>query len=171
MIVIALGISSLFAACDKDDDDNDQMPPLEQSDIDYLNKIAQGNLAEISWSKIAQDSGTNASVLQFAQQMINDHQQAQTQLDSLARSYNVNLGTTLDTSYARLGDSLRAQIKGRNFDTLFMGNQVRLHDIMIGNLSGASTNAKNSNVKSWSATQLQNVTKHRDSAITIKNAL
>lgn len=170
MIVLAMSLTSLFVACDKDDD-TDQNQSLEQSDIDYLNKIAQGNLAEISWSKIAQDSATNTRVLQFAQQMITEHQQSQTQLDSLARSYNVNLNTTLDTSYARWGDSLRAQIKGRNFDTLFMGQQVRHHDSMINVLTATFTNAKNNNVITWSGNQLQNVTRHRDSANVIKNAL
>lgn len=170
MIVLALSLTSVFVACD-DDDDDVTPDTLEQSDIDYLNKITQGNLAEIDWSRVAQDSATNSRVLQFAQQLLTEHQQAQREIDSLADVYNVNLNTTLDTSYARLRDSLRAQMKGRNFDTLFMGHQVRLHETMINNLTGASTSAKNNGIRTVTSRQLINVTKHRDSANVIKQSL
>lgn len=171
MILLALAFTTVYAACDNKNDDQVTPSTLTQTDIDHLNKITQGNLAEIAWSKIAQDSGTNSRMVQFAQQMISDHQQAQTQVDSLAKAYNVELPQDLDTTNTRFRDSLKAQLKGRRFDTLFMGQQVRLHELMINNLNATNTNAKNNDVKNLASRLLPNVMKHRDTAVVIKNQL
>lgn len=168
--VLALSLTTLFVACDDDDDVNPE-PNLEQTDIDYLNRIAEGNLAQIAWSQIARDSGTNVRVQEFARQLITDHQQLQTSVDSLADAFNVELPSQMDTAQLRFRDSLRVKVRGRAFDTLFMGEQVRLHERMISNLNNASTNAKNSDVKNFASRHLPNVTRHRDTAVVIRNSL
>ena len=160
-------VATFLGACN--DDDNKVM--LEQSDLDYLNRITEANLAEIEWSKIAKDSATNTAVVLYANQMITEHQLAQDSVDSLATVYQATLTRQMDTFRLRLRDTLRTRRRSREYDTLYMGLQIRLHEALMTQLMAAAANGRQEGVRTMAARQLQHTYRHRDSAVALKGRL
>jgi putative membrane protein len=171
MAMIALSMTFFIVACDDDDDDNPVTPSLEQYDVNFLNRSTQSNLAEIQLSRIALDSATNPGVTQYAQDMINDHQAAQRQLDSIGVAFSLALPTTIDTSVAMLRDSLKTMARGRDFDTSYMGMQSRMHAMTLQDLVDAAANAKNDRVKNYANQMIPVITTHRNRADSLFGSL
>lgn len=168
--MLALTVTFSFVACD-DDDDNLVTPSLEQYDINFLNRSTQSNLAEIQVSRLALDSATNPGVTRYAQDMINDHQAAQRQLDSVSIAYSIALPTTIDTSVAMSRDALKRMSRGRSFDTSFMGMQKRMHAMTLRDLMDAAANAKNDRVKNYVNQMIPKVTMHKNRADSLFGSL
>jgi putative membrane protein len=169
MAMIALSMAFSFVACD--DDDDLVTPSLEQYDINFLNRSTQSNLGEIQVSRLALDSSTNPGVTGYAQDMINDHQAAQRQLDSLSIAYSVALPATIDTSVAMFSDALKKMSRGRSFDTSFMGMQSRMHTVILRDLTDAAANAKNDRVKNYANQLIPKVTMHKNRADSLFGSL
>jgi predicted outer membrane protein len=161
-------VATFLWACNNDDDDKVM---LEQPDLDYLNRITEANLAEIEWSKIGKDSATNTAVILYADQMITEYQRAQVSVDSLATVYQATLTRQMDTLRLRLRDTLRTRRRSREYDTLYLGLQIRLHETLITQLMGAAANGKVEGLRTMAARQLEHTYRHRDSAVALKGRL
>ncbi|HLO80344.1 MAG TPA: DUF4142 domain-containing protein [Chitinophagaceae bacterium] len=153
MVMIGLLTTALFVACDNNDDNVQPKPTLDQYDINFLNKATQQNRATILLNTLAKDSGTNAGVKQYAQDMITNYTSVQKSIDSIANIYSLQLPTTGDSAVSLFKDNLMMMARGKSFDTSFVGYQMRLLDSYLPTWNDASANAKNTGVKNF-ATQL-----------------
>lgn len=99
---------------------------LSSSDRLFMNRAAQGNLAEISLSQLALERASNDDVKQYAQQMIEQHTQANNQLMQLAGQKGVTLPKELDTRHQQLERQLQ-QLSGASFDRAYMRAMVNDH--------------------------------------------
>lgn len=169
--MIALSMTFFLVACDDDDDDNPLTPSLEQYDINFLNRSTQSNLAEVQLSRIALDSATNPGVTLYAQDMINSHEAAQRQLDSIGAAFSLALPSTVDTSVAIFRNSLRTMARSRDLDTSYMGMQSRMHAITLRDLIDAAANAKNDRVKNYANQMIPVITTHRNRADSLFGSL
>jgi predicted outer membrane protein len=161
-------VASFIWACN---DDDEVSIIMEQSDIDYLNRITEANLAEIEWSKIAKDSASSNAVIAYANQMITEYQLAQASVDSLATVYQATLTRQMDTFRLRIRDTLRTRKRSRDYDTLYMGVQIRLQEALMIQLMAAAANGRLEGVRRLTARQLQHTNRHRDSAQALKGRL
>ena len=166
--LLAVMAGTVLWACN---DDEENKIVMEQTDITYLNRITEANLAEIEWSKIAKDSATNTAVVLYADQMINAYQLAQISVDSLATIYQATLTRQMDTFRLRLRDTLRIRKRSREYDTLYMGMQIRIQEALMTQLMAAAANGKLEGLRIMASRQLQNTYRHRDSAIALKGRL
>jgi putative membrane protein len=172
MAMIALSLTLFFVACDDDDDENiTPTPTLDQADINFLNRISQSHRAVVILGQAAQDSGTNPAVQQYGQQMIADNQQAQRSVDSIASIYQLTLPTTTDTAHVMFRDSLLRMVRGRDFDTSYVGYQIRLHEQVLQELNSAAGDVKNEGVKSFISGRLPIVTTYKAAADSLFGAL
>jgi predicted outer membrane protein len=170
MAMIALSMTFIFVACD-DDDDLQPTPTLDQYDVNFLNRATRANRATIALNRLAADSGTNPGVQQYALEMISSHEAAQKTLDSIANAYSLQLPATGDTVVGVFRDSLFVMSRGRDFDTSFVGYQMRLHNIYLADLTDASTNAQNNGVKNYATLRIPIITDLRDRAQTLFGSL
>jgi len=92
---------------------------LSKSDQKIMHDIAQANLAEIETGKIALSQSKNDQVRSFAQKMIDDHTQAQKELEQLAQSKNVTLPTEPDSKHQAEAKKLSA-LEGDKFDKQYI---------------------------------------------------
>jgi len=92
---------------------------LSKSDQNIMREIAQANLAEIEAGKIALSQSKNDQVRNFAQKMIDDHQQAQKDLEQLAQAKGVTLPTEPDKKHQAMAKKLSA-LEGDKFDKQYM---------------------------------------------------
>ncbi|HJV79800.1 DUF4142 domain-containing protein [Noviherbaspirillum sp.] len=92
---------------------------LSKADQNLMRDIAYSNLAEIEAAKVAQNKTKSDQVKTFAQKMIDDHTQAQKDLEQLAQSKGVTLPTEPDRKHQAELKKLSA-LEGDKFDKQYM---------------------------------------------------
>lgn len=92
---------------------------MSKGDQDIMREIAQSNLAEIEAGKIALSQSRNEQVRNFAQRMIDDHQQAQKDLERIAQAKGVTLPTEPDNKHKAEAKKLSA-LEGDKFDKQYL---------------------------------------------------
>jgi len=92
---------------------------LSKADQNMMREIAQANLAEIEAGKVALNQSKNDQVKSYAQRMIDDHMQAQKELEQLAQTKGVTLPTGPDNKHQAAIKKLSA-LEGDKFDKQYM---------------------------------------------------
>jgi putative membrane protein len=99
---------------------------IENADAAAMKRLAQANLSEIDAGKAAAAKAQNPDVKQFAQKMVNDHQQMLNELEALAKAKGVALPQS-----ASLKDKAQAMLteraSGADFDKKYMEEMVKEH--------------------------------------------
>lgn len=90
----------------------------------FVRQAAVGNMFEIQSSQLALDRSRNEAIQNFAQEMIDDHQNLGQTLRSVAT--NVAIPTQLDQRHLQMLNQLQ-QATGNGFDRQFLRMQVRAH--------------------------------------------
>lgn len=84
-----------------------------------MREMAQANLAEIATANLALQQSQSDQVKAYAQKMIDDHTQAQKELEQLAQSKGVTLPTEPDRKHQAMAKKLQA-LEGEKFDKQYM---------------------------------------------------
>ena len=92
---------------------------LSKADQNIMREMAMSNLAEIETGKIALSQSKNDQVRNFAQKMIDDHQQSQKELEQLAQAKGVTLPTEPDNKHKAAAKKL-SSLEGDKFDKQYM---------------------------------------------------
>ncbi len=118
LAVLGLGFSLAHAQ-------NNNNAPEVASTLYAINK------GEIETSQLAKNKTTNRAVLDFANQMITEHQNAQNQLDTILKNENINKITSADArtlnSQARKTMRMLKKLNGIAFDRAYMDYQITAH--------------------------------------------
>lgn len=137
---------------------------LSRADQKMVKDMAMANLAEIEAGRMAQTKSQNEQVKNFAQQMIDDHTKALSEVQQLAQAKGVALPTELDRTHKRRADKL-ASLSGDAFDRAYMSQSgVADHKKTHGLLRQAQTRAKDPDVKALAARTMPIVDQHLNSA-------
>jgi len=99
---------------------------LSSSDRLFMQRAAQGNMAEIRLSQLALQRAGSDQVKQYAQQMIDQHTQANNQLTQIAAQKGVTLPRQLDTQHQQIERQLQ-RLSGASFDRAYMRAMVNDH--------------------------------------------
>lgn len=99
---------------------------VSKADQRMMKNLAEANLAEIDTGKLALQKSQNDQVKAYAQKMIDDHTQAQKELEQLAQQKGVTLPTETDMKHKAAAKALSA-LEGEKFDKMYM-NQVGVRD-------------------------------------------
>jgi putative membrane protein len=129
-----LAISGTAFAADKDSNSN----------IDskhFVTKAAQANLAEIKTSQLALEKAQSPDVKSFAQRMIDDHQKANSELQSIAQSENLKVPDDTDMKHKAAMKMLQAK-SGTGFDSAYIDQMNKDHDKTIALFQSAANSSK-----------------------------
>ncbi|HEY0844183.1 MAG TPA: DUF4142 domain-containing protein [Noviherbaspirillum sp.] len=133
---------------------------LSKADQNLMREMAYANLAEIETGKIALNQSKNEEVRNFAQKMIDDHTQAQKELEQLAQSKGVTLPTEPDKKHQAAAKKLSA-LEGDKFDKQYMSQGgMRDHRNTHKLLERAQKRATDADVKSLAAKMEPIVSQH-----------
>jgi len=123
-------------------------------------KIAyQENLAEVKAGQLAQQKAQNQQTKDFAQSLVQDHQQMLDQLKKLADQKNVQVSDQLDSRHQRMADEL-SSLSGADFDKRFMNQQIRAHKRAISLYQQAAESNTDSEVKQWAQQNIAGLQHH-----------
>ncbi len=133
---------------------------VSKDDLRMMRNMAHSNLAEIETGKLAQSKSQNPEVKKFAQQMIDDHTQAQTELQKLAQSKGVNLPSRPDKKHQAMAKKMQA-MSGEEFDRMYMKQVgVNDHQKTLKLLQKAQKDAKDPDLKAMAAKMTPVVEQH-----------
>ncbi|MCA1858190.1 DUF4142 domain-containing protein [Massilia oculi] len=137
---------------------------LSAADKKALTDMAIANMAEVETGKLALSKSQNAEVKTFAQQMIDDHGKALTEVQSLAQTKGVTLPTELDAKHKAISAKLE-KLSGEAFDREYMKTVgVTDHKQTHSKLQQGSKSAKDPDVKALATKMMPTVEQHLKAA-------
>jgi putative membrane protein len=149
---------------------NAQGAALNPDDRSFLEQAAVGGKAEVELGQLAQSKAQNDQVKQFAQRMVTDHSQANSELMSLGDKMSLSLPTSLDDQTQKEKDRL-SKLTGAKFDKEYMKLMVQDHEKDVSDFQKESTSAVNSDVKGFASKTLPTLQQHLDLAKSINDNL
>lgn len=129
------------------------------SDESFVKKASQGGLAEVKLGEIAQQRAQNPEVKEFAQHLVSEHQQANTELQQLAQTKGMTLESEVSGKHKQTVSRLE-KTKPEEFDKKFMEVVVKEHKDNVKEFKKQAEKGKDADVKSWAEKTLPSLEKH-----------
>jgi putative membrane protein len=137
---------------------------LSSADKKAIMDMGMANMAEVEAGKMAVTKSQSADVKAFAQQMIDDHSKALTEVQALAQAKGVTLPTELDAKHKAMAAKLD-KLSGDKFDKEYMKNAgVADHKTVHAKLVKDEKGAKDADVKALAGKMKPTVEQHLKSA-------
>jgi len=118
------------------------------ADRKFMDKAAQGGMAEVELGQLAEQNGESSDVKAFGKRMVDDHSKANDQLKQIAAQKGVSLPTTLDAKDQATKDRL-SKLHGSAFDKAYMRDMVMDHKKDVAEFKRECTTAHDSDLKNW----------------------
>jgi putative membrane protein len=136
----------------------------------FMTQAAAGGLAEVELGRMASTKAQNPEVKKFAQMMVQDHTNANTELKSLAGKKNVTLPTELDAEHKAIRDRLNG-LSGAEFDKAYMEAMVEDHEKTVDLFETQSEDGTDPDAKAFAAKTLPKLREHLKMAESIEDKL
>ena len=126
----------------------------------FLKQAAIGNMFEIQLSELAQQKAQDEKVKQFAQMMVQDHNQAKQKLQQVAQKKQVNLPSDLPELKQ---EELQAyqQLEGSEFDQAYLSCMKVAHAKDVALFQEKAKHAKDQDVKQFAQQALPKLQQHK----------
>lgn len=121
---------------------------LSPSDKKFVEKAAEGGVAEVQMAQLAQQKADNADVKQFAQTMIDDHTPNNEQLAKLATAKGLTPPTDPNAMQQKMLTHLQG-LSGAQFDKAYVKGQVKAHATMLKLFQTEAKTTKDPDLKSF----------------------
>ncbi len=166
---LALGLGSQIG-CEKSGDRNASSQSRSQTpdevaqsgqkgDPTFVTMTAQANLAEVDAGRLAVKKTSNPEVKRFAQHMIDDHTQANSELSDLARKKGIDMPFQADEAHQK--DAARlAGMNGADFDRSYMMMMVNDHQKVVSMFEKYSGEASDPDVRAFARKMLPTLQDH-----------
>jgi putative membrane protein len=142
----------------------------DEESSSFLVKAADGGMAEVDLSQLAQQKAKNARVKDFAAMMVHDHSAANDQVKALAAQRNVTLPAMPGDDKQKAKADLDKKT-GTDFDKAYMKIMVDDHKSTIDLFKNASSKANDTEVKTFVDNTLPKLQMHLDSAQAVQKAI
>jgi putative membrane protein len=143
---------------------------LNNADRMFMDKAAEGGLAEVQLGQLAEQKASEQSVKDFGKRMVTDHSQANDKLNGIASSEGVTLPTSLDAKDHALYDRLSG-LSGSAFDVAYMRAMVSDHNQDVAQFQRESQTARNQAIRSFASTTLPTLQDHLHMAKKVRHDL
>jgi putative membrane protein len=143
--------------------DNNTVKGIDDTDLNFMQKAAINDEAEIRLGQMAQERAANADVKSFAERMVKDHSRADGRLKTIAQSQHISLPTSLDPSHQHQAAAL-SKLSGPQFDKEYMLYMVQAHTKAVNKFKQESANAHDGIIKQFAAATLPVLKSHLNEA-------
>lgn len=133
---------------------------LVRADRSFLENAAQGGLAEVEGSKLAEQKASSADVKSFAARMIKDHTMVNEELTKLASSKGYTPPKEPSVVQRTELKGLSA-LDGERFDKMYSSRiGVAAHEKTVKLFQEAAKNAKDPDIKAFAAKHVPDLEQH-----------
>jgi putative membrane protein len=123
---------------------------LRSNEAQLLDRFAQTQLVEVAAAQLAVQKAENPHIAQYAQQLLNDHTQYNSQLTQLANQKGTVLPVDLDpNSRARLAQL--TQLQGAAFDQAYLEQTIETNNSSINELQQAARSTEDPEIQAFIA--------------------
>ena len=136
----------------------------------FLATAYRTGLAEIQLGQLALQRATNDDVREFAQQMIDEHTQANTQISTLAQQRGFPLPTALSAEQQATATEL-ATFTGADFDEAYMDINVIAHLQAVRLFRKQADAGTDADVRAFASNNVPDLTEHLLSALEVDRAV
>jgi len=143
---------------------------VNSDDAKFATDAANGGLAEVALGKLALSKTSNASIKDFANMMVTDHGQANTELMSIASAKNITLPTEPDSAHLKKADDL-SKLSGKDFDKAYVDAMIDGHKKTLDLMNNEAKNGADSTLKAFAAKVAPIVQKHLDAINKIHDSM
>ncbi len=141
---------------------------LSGQDKSFLKDAAEGGNAEVEASKVALEKSSNADVKTFAQQMVDDHGKAGTELKGLADQKGVKVSDGPSIT-KKTEIKVLSERKGSSFDQHYADSiGVKAHQDTIKLFQKEVDKGTDPDVKAWASKTLPALQHHLEMAQSLK---
>lgn len=149
MIALALLLSYSAQAAD-----------TNKKDTEYLQKTAQGTMAEVKMGEMAQKQAADERVKQFGKRMVEDHGKDLQNLRQLASQKHVTLPDAPSRKQRKEIDKL-AKLSGADFDREYVKYEMKDHKDDVEENGKTMKKAADPDVRNFASAEYQTVSAHR----------
>lgn len=142
---------------------------LARADRRFVTKAAELNIEELRLSELAAQQATSPEVRSFAQQLVNDHSQAGTELNSLASRKGLTAITREEAdqrAVTKLGKKT-----GSDFDKAYLDKMVDAHEDAVDLFDKAARNAKDPEIQAFASKMLPKLRQHEQHAKSLEDTV
>ncbi|MGH3796915.1 MAG: DUF4142 domain-containing protein [Pseudonocardiaceae bacterium] len=132
---------------------------VSDQDRTFMMQNAQTDLAEITSGQTAAQRGTNEAIRQTGQTLTNDHRQALSELQNIAKANSVPLPTTPNAAQRQLANQLKSSTSAA-FDQLYTSSGIKGHQMSIQGTQQEISSGSNAQVKQFATHYLPVAQKH-----------
>lgn len=143
---------------------------LNAADSTFVMKAAAGGMMEVQGGETAQQNAQNDRVKSFGQMMVNDHNKANQQLQSLAAAKGLTLPAAVPEKEQKMLTQMKGQ-QGAAFDKHYMGMMVEDHQKDVAEFQKQASSASDPDLRSFASQTLPVLQMHLDSAKAINSAI
>jgi putative membrane protein len=137
-----------------------QQSGIASGDSSRITRAAQMGLAEVASSKVAMEKATKPEVKKFAEHMVKEHQDANSELQQIASSKGVTMPTSPDAKHQEALKKLRG-MSGDKFDREYMERSgVKDHKAALSLFQEGAKNAKDPQLKAYFEKHVPHIKQH-----------
>jgi putative membrane protein len=133
------------------------------TDQQFIDMAAQTDMMEAHLGQMAADQAASQDVKDYAQTLVTDHTADYQQLAALGSKDGLTVPTALDAAHNKMIAPLE-KLKGAAFDARYIHEMIAGHTEAIGVYTKESSDAQNSDVKTYASATLPTLHKHLDAA-------
>jgi putative membrane protein len=142
---------------------------LSAVDQAFVQKAAQGGIAEVQLAQTAQQKTQSEQVKQFAQKMIDDHTPNNEQLVKLATTLGVTPPTEPDAMQQKMALRLET-MSGSKFDRAYIHGQIQAHETMLKLFRNEAAHGQDPQLKSFAEQTVPVIQEHLSMAQQLRKA-
>jgi putative membrane protein len=166
---------SVEAAEDANEMKTEVAPPAQailvaEADQEFVVKAASGGLMEVQLGQMVADKATDPAVKEFAQTMVKDHGQVNSELKALAAQKNITIPSTPGEDHLEDINKLTDK-KGRELERDYMKLMVEDHKDDVEKFEKAANDCKDPEIKAFAARHVAHLKSHLASAQTIHDRI
>ncbi len=145
---------------------------MTASNVDqtFVREVAEANLIEVELGRLANEKADNVRVREFGQKMVQDHTDANRELQQIARGQGIEIPTTLPQNLRRHVDEL-SRLNGAEFDRKFISKMVEDHQKVIQKFETVGRNGQNGAIREFANETLPHLREHLHMAKEIQGQL
>ncbi|MFP5041055.1 DUF4142 domain-containing protein [Parasediminibacterium sp. JCM 36343] len=171
--LLLVGTIAITSSCGNNDtdskkiatDDNktkekvDSSSTVPANDSKFAVNVADDGMMEVQLAKLALMNSSSTKVKKFAQQMVDDHGKANSELKTLATAKNITLPDSISNKNKDKYIDM-AKKKGSDFDKAYTSAMVGAHKDAIDAFTKEADKGTDPDLKSWAGGKLSTLEHH-----------
>jgi predicted outer membrane protein len=136
----------------------------------FLVNLYQDGNGEILLSTLALEKASDPEVRTYAQNMINDHTAANSQITQLAQTKGITLPTETSVEHRAVYEDI-VNMEGADFEKAYMNHNVLVHELAVAQAEAQVEQGTDADIRAYAATVAPVLSAHLNAATQIYEAI